>query len=80
MRSSRRDDQVGQRDQALRLDRVFGDDDRRQVEAVHVASLCVGAGQNDRVNLRVVSELGEDAGEQRVRLAVVQRDVGRGGR
>ena len=45
---------------------------------VHVASLSVGAGQDDRVNLRVVSELGEDLGEERVRLAVVQRDVGRG--
>ena len=76
-RPAGRDDEVGERDQALRVDGVLGDDHRREPQPLHVGALLVGARDHDRVHLLVAAEALERAREHRVAVAVVERDVGR---
>ena len=51
-RPAGRDDEVGERDQALRLDGVVRDDQRGQGEAPDVAPLLLGPRQHDGVDTR----------------------------
>ena len=53
-----------------------GHDERRQLQAPHVLALVVGAWQHDGVLVVVAAEPAQHLREQRVRLAVIQRDIG----
>src|SRR5207247_590813 len=69
--------QVGEGDQALRVDRVLGHDHGRKREAPHVVPLLGGPGEDDSLHALLAAEEGENLREERVRLAVVERDVRR---
>ena len=69
-RPAGRDDEVGERDQALRVDRPLGDDHRRQRERAHVLALLVGPRQDERVHALVACRGGRARQrEERVRRA-----------
>src|SRR6266511_5696111 len=74
-RPARGHDQVGERYQALTVNRTLRDDERGKLEARDVGALRGGAWKDDGVNSLVAPEVKQDLGEQRVRLAVVKRDV-----
>ena len=50
-RSARRDDEIGQGDQALRVDGLLGEDHRREREPSDVLPLLLGSRQDDRVHV-----------------------------
>src|SRR5262249_40238670 len=50
------DDDVGEGDQALRVDGTVGDEQRRQVEPSDEPALLLGSGEDDRLYLRVGTE------------------------
>ena len=70
------DNEVGEGNEALRLDRAGRQDQRGQGEALDQLALRLGAREDDRVNVLVGAQPLQDFGEERVRLAVVERDVG----
>ena len=72
-----RDDQVGEGDQALCLHGVIGNDQGRQGELLDVGPLLLGAGQHDRMDTGVRAYSREYLREERIRAAVIERDVGR---
>jgi hypothetical protein len=76
-RAARRDDEIRERNQALRVDGLLGDDHRRQGERAHVVALLLGPRDHERVHVLQVAEVLEGHREQRIRMAVVQRDIGR---
>ena len=71
------DDDVGERDQALRVDGGLRQDHRRERERAHVLALLLGARQDERVHVLEPSEVVERHREERVRVPVVERHVGR---
>ena len=71
------DDEVGESDEALRVDRLRRDEDGGQRSRDDLCSLLRRSREDDRVRVRVAPESLEDVREQRVRLAVVQRHVRR---
>src|SRR5207342_90528 len=76
-RSPGRDDEIGESDEALRLDGVVRDDQRGQGEAPDVLALLLGTRQNHGVDTRVRPDPREDLREQGIRLAVIERDIRR---
>ena len=66
-----------ERDEALRVDRVLGDDERRQGGAEQRVALSRRARQHDRLHGVVAAEPLEHFGKERVAVAVVERDLGR---
>ena len=75
-RPSRRDDEVGQRDQALAIHRPIGDEERGQSERAYESPLLGRAGKDDGVDVSPPAEHLEQAQEERVWPAVVEGDVG----
>ena len=76
-RAARRDDEVGERDQALRVDRGLREDHGREVEGAHVLALLLRPREHERVDVLEPTEMVERHREERVRVAVVERDVRR---
>ena len=76
-RAAGRDDDIGERDEALRVHGAIRDDHGRQVEAADVLALLLRPRQHERVDAVVPAEVVERAREQRVRVPVVERDVRR---
>ena len=76
-RPAGRDDEVGERDQALRVDGALGDDHGRQRERADVGALLLRPRDDDGVHALVAAEVLERLREERVRVAVVERDVRR---
>ena len=70
------DDQVAERDQALRVDGVLGDDQRRQAQRADVVALLLRPGQHDRMQVVLAPEMVEHLREERVRAAVVEETSG----
>src|SRR4051812_43101203 len=65
-RPAGRDDQVGESDQALRVDGAVGDDQRRELEAPDVVPLFGAPREHDRVHVALAPEVREQAREERV--------------
>ncbi len=76
-RSARRDDQVGERDQALGVDGSVRDDHGREGELPDVVTLLGAAREDHRLDGLLVAEMSEQLREERVRAPVVERHVGR---
>ena len=62
-RPSGRHHEVGERNQALRVDRVLGEHHRGQLERAHVLALGVGARQHHRLGALVVAECSSTCGK-----------------
>ncbi len=76
-RAAGRDDEVGERDQALGVDRVLGQDERRQRRLAQRVPLGRRAREHDRLHRGIGAEPLEHVSEERVPVAVVERDLGR---
>src|SRR5918996_1443295 len=76
-RAARRDDQVGERNEALGVDRALGDDERRKRECLELTTLLVRSRQDDGVDTFVRTQSPQKVGEERVLPAMVERDLGR---
>ncbi len=72
-----RDDQVGDGDQALRVDGVLREDQRRKAQRRDRRVLLGGAGQHDGVHAVVGAEPPEHVGEEGIPVPVVQGHLGR---
>ena len=77
-RPARRDDEVGERDQALRVDGVLGDDAATGARAPGSPSRCSGgAREDDGVHGSSRPSRSSTSREERVPVPVVERDLGR---
>jgi len=75
--STCRDHEVGEGDKALRVHGMLRYEHGRQLERAHVLALLSGAWQHDGLHVGIAADVRQDLREQRVRLAVIERDVGR---
>ena len=76
-RAAGRDDEIGERDQALGVDRVLRQDERRQRCLAQRVALGGRPREHDGLHRGVGAEPLEDVREERVPVAVVERDLGR---
>ena len=76
-RAAGRDDEIAERDEALCVDRVVGNDERRKSASEDVVALLGGARKDDGVDVSSATQPLEHVGEQRVSVPVVQGHIGR---
>ena len=77
-RAAGRDDEVGERDEALRVDGVLGHDERRRAPAPRSSSRCSAVRAARRpARLGSRPSRSQHVREERVPVPVVERDVGR---
>ena len=77
-RAAGRDDEIGERDQALGVDRVLGQDERGQRGLAQRIPLRRRPREHHRLHRGIGAEALEHVGEERVAVAVVERDLGWG--